>query len=128
MLNLSKGLHPMVSFLFRLAWESRVRLPILIAAAFMVTNMHMRLEININFDFEENLDLQVDAEANEEEEDESTEEEEMSDAEETNVELIEACDNILEMNEDSRLRPIYSINSDFVISENINNTEESDPR
>lgn len=35
-------------FLLNLAWESRVRLPFLIAIGFMVLDMRMQLEINID--------------------------------------------------------------------------------
>lgn len=46
----SKGLPPTLAFLFKLAWASRVRLPLLIAIGFMVTNIHLRLEINVNIE------------------------------------------------------------------------------
>lgn len=35
-------------FLLNLAWESRIRLPFLIAIGFMVLDMRMQLEINID--------------------------------------------------------------------------------
>lgn len=35
-------------FLLNLAWESRIRLPFLIAVGFMVLDMRMQLEINID--------------------------------------------------------------------------------
>lgn len=46
----SRGLPPTLAFLFKLAWASRVRLPLLIAIGFMVTNIHLRLEINVNIE------------------------------------------------------------------------------
>lgn len=46
----SRGLPPLLSFLFKLAWASRVRLPLIIAVGFMVTNIHLRLEINVNIE------------------------------------------------------------------------------
>ena len=49
----TKGLPPTLAFLFRLAWSSRIRLPVIIAVAFMVTNMHLRLEINVNIDVQD---------------------------------------------------------------------------
>uniref|UniRef100_A0A1B6D4B4 Uncharacterized protein n=1 Tax=Clastoptera arizonana TaxID=38151 RepID=A0A1B6D4B4_9HEMI len=35
-------------FLFNLAWESRIRLPFLIAVGFMVLDIRMQLEFNVN--------------------------------------------------------------------------------
>lgn len=46
----SRGMPPSLAFLFKLAWASRIRLPLLIAVAFMVTNIHLRLEINVNIE------------------------------------------------------------------------------
>lgn len=46
----SRGLPPTLAFLFKLAWASRIRLPLLIAIGFMVTNIHLRLEINVNIE------------------------------------------------------------------------------
>lgn len=76
MIDSSPGLPRMVAFLFELAWASRVRLPLLIAAAFMLTNVHMRLEININFAMEEQIMPHEELIENESEGDENEDSEE----------------------------------------------------
>ena len=42
-------------FLFKLAWQSKVRLPLLIAVVFMLTDYHLQLEIDVRFREEPNL-------------------------------------------------------------------------
>ncbi|GLG98673.1 Uncharacterized protein GBIM_05281 [Gryllus bimaculatus] len=44
--NFHKGLV----FLFRLAWDCRFRLPLLITIGFMVLDVRMQLEINVDVD------------------------------------------------------------------------------
>ncbi|KAF2354970.1 hypothetical protein FHG87_014269 [Trinorchestia longiramus] len=41
------------AFLFKLAWQSKVRLPLLIALAFMLTDYHLQLEINVDIQVRE---------------------------------------------------------------------------
>ena len=43
-----RTLPPGLAFLFKLAWQSKVRLPILIAVVFMLSDYHLQLEINVN--------------------------------------------------------------------------------
>ncbi|KAK3868406.1 hypothetical protein Pcinc_026208 [Petrolisthes cinctipes] len=69
----SRGLPPSLAFLFKLAWASRIRLPLLIAIAFMVTNIHLRLEINVNIEVGEDEALAEQAEQDEQQEQEQQE-------------------------------------------------------
>lgn len=46
--KVASSLRGPFSFLLRLAWESRIRLPVLITVAFMVLDVRMQLEINVN--------------------------------------------------------------------------------
>ncbi|MPC36776.1 hypothetical protein E2C01_030245 [Portunus trituberculatus] len=71
----SKGLPPLLSFLFKLAWASRVRLPLIIAVGFMVTNIHLRLEINVNIEVGEDEAAVAGVEQRTGEEEEEEEEE-----------------------------------------------------
>ncbi|CAL1290356.1 unnamed protein product [Larinioides sclopetarius] len=48
MINLMKSLSNILSFFFRLAWESRIRLPVILTVWFMVLDVRMQLEINVN--------------------------------------------------------------------------------
>lgn len=57
---LPSTLPPGFSFLFKLAWESKVRLPILIAVAFMLTDYHLQLEINVDVRIQEE-EIMIDA-------------------------------------------------------------------
>lgn len=43
-----RTLPPGIIFLFKLAWQSKVRLPLLIALAFMLSDYHLQLEINVD--------------------------------------------------------------------------------
>lgn len=49
-----KVLQDGLIFLMNLAWESRVRLPLLMTVAFMALNIRMQLEINIYRNPQEN--------------------------------------------------------------------------
>ena len=51
---ISHTVPPGLLFLFKLAWRSKVRLPVLIAVVFMVTNYHFQLEINVDVRVREN--------------------------------------------------------------------------
>lgn len=70
----SKGLPPLLSFLFKLAWASRVRLPLIIAVGFMVTNIHLRLEINVNIEVGEDDAAGAEQRTGEEEEEDEEDE------------------------------------------------------
>ncbi|GFY43694.1 uncharacterized protein TNIN_402641 [Trichonephila inaurata madagascariensis] len=48
MINMMKSLSHVLKFFFHLAWESRVRLPVLLTVWFMVLDVRMQLEINVN--------------------------------------------------------------------------------
>ncbi|GFT35012.1 uncharacterized protein NPIL_524011 [Nephila pilipes] len=48
MMNVMKSLSHALRFFFQLAWESRVRLPVLLTVWFMVLDVRMQLEINVN--------------------------------------------------------------------------------
>ncbi|GBM07270.1 hypothetical protein AVEN_187835-1 [Araneus ventricosus] len=48
MINMMKSLSNILSFFFRLAWESRIRLPVILTVWFMVLDVRMQLEINVN--------------------------------------------------------------------------------
>lgn len=63
----SKHLTRSLVFFFNLAWESRLRLPLIITISFMVLDVRMQLEINVNVanheeiedDVEEALEVEV---------------------------------------------------------------------
>ena len=57
----SRGLPPTLKFLFKLAWESRIRLPLLLTLGFMITNRHYRLEINIGMNLMDDGGIQNNA-------------------------------------------------------------------
>ncbi|KFM80496.1 hypothetical protein X975_04953, partial [Stegodyphus mimosarum] len=43
---IQKALSRLLTFFFSLAWESRIRLPVLLTVCFMVLDVRMQLEIN----------------------------------------------------------------------------------
>ena len=88
----SRGLPPTLAFLFKLAWASRVRLPLLITLGFMITNTHMRLEINVNTHIHEDDAAAIETE--EDDDDDSEDEGGSDDSEDygdTNNESEPAC-------------------------------------
>ncbi|KAL1130701.1 hypothetical protein AAG570_011942 [Ranatra chinensis] len=68
-------------FLLRLAWESRARLPLLIASGFMALGVRIQLEINIDRAVRLMPRLRLEEEDDEEEEEEEEDDEDEDDEE-----------------------------------------------